>query len=97
MDLNECIKKGFIKKTEKNEELVRSLIEMATIRENVVKNTKLDALTISVVVSLAYDSLREVLEALCIMHEYKVLSHICIGELLKNILDDFDYGDFEQF
>ena len=34
---------------------------------------------------MAYDSLRETFEALCILKGYKVTSHICLGELLKNL------------
>jgi len=37
-----------------------------------------------------------VLEALCVFKGYKVLSHICIGELLKKSLEDFDYNTFDR-
>ena len=53
-------------------------------------------LIFSAYVSLAYDSLSEVLEAICIKNGYKVLSHICMGELLKNLLKDFDYEEFDR-
>jgi len=51
---------------------------------------------ISAYVSLAYDSLREVLEALCILNGYKILSHICIGELLKDKIEEFNYVEFDR-
>lgn len=96
MDLEECFRKGFIKKVKPNRELILSLIEMADIKEEVVKTAKLNERNISVYVSLAYDALREVLEAICIAKGYKVLSHICIGELLKNLLEDFDHNEFDR-
>lgn len=96
MDLDECFRKGLIKKTNKDRELVKSLVEMSRIKEIAVKTAKINNMNISAYVSLAYDSLREILEALCIMKGYKVLSHICIGELLKNILEDFDYEEFDR-
>jgi len=65
------------------------------IKEKTVKTAKIDKENISAYVSLAYDSLRETLEALCISKGYKVLSHICIGELLKDLLEDFDYNGFD--
>jgi len=37
-----------------------------------------------------------VLESLCISKGYKVLSHICIVELLKDIIDDFYYDEFDR-
>jgi len=96
MDLKECLKKGLIKKTRIDENLINSLIEMSNIKEETVNLSKLDERNISAYVSMSYDSLREVLEALCISKGYKVLSHICIGELLKDILDNFDYEDFDR-
>ncbi len=96
MDLKECFRKGLIKKTRIDQELIKSLIEMSDIKENAVKTAKIDHINISAYVSLAYDSLREILEALCVSKGYKVLSHICIGELLKDILEDFDYHEFDR-
>lgn len=97
MDLDECIRKGFIKKTRVNRELVKSLIEMSDLRETVVRKARLDEKNISVYVSMAYDSLREVLESICILHGYKVTSHVCIGELMKTLVNDFDFERFDRF
>ncbi len=96
MDLDECFKKGLIKKTKIDRDLIKSLIEMSSIKETAVETANVNEINISAYVSLAYDSLREVLEALCILKGYKVLSHICIGELLKGILEDFDYNEFDR-
>jgi len=96
MDLDECFRKGLIKKTRVDDNLIRSLIEMANIKEMTVKTAQINEQNISAYVTLAYDSLREVLEAICISHGYKVISHICIAELLKSIIEDFDYDEFDR-
>jgi len=96
MDLDECFRKELIKKAKIDEDLIKSLIEMANINEATVRNAKIDGINISSYVSLAYDSLREVLEAICISKGYKVLSHICIAELLKELFEDFDYDEFDR-
>ena len=96
MDLDECFRKGLIKKTMIDKELVKSLIDMSNIKETAVKTVTINKINISAYVSLAYDSLREILEALCILKGYKVLSHVCIGELLKDILEEFDYEEFDR-
>lgn len=96
MDLNECFKKGLIKKTSINKELIKSIIEISRIKETAVKEARISEINITAYISLAYDSLREILEALCISQGYKVLSHICIGELMKDILEDFDYETFDR-
>ena len=96
MDLNECFRKGLIKKTKIDKGLIKSLIEMSGIKETTVKTANVNEINISAYVSLAYDSLRELLEALCVLKGYKVLSHICMGELLKDILKEFDYDEFDR-
>jgi uncharacterized protein (UPF0332 family) len=97
MDLDDCYKKNFIKKTRIDKGLIRSLIEMSKIKENSVNNAKIDEINISAYLSMAYDSFRETLEALCILKGYKVTSHICLGELLKNLIPEFDFVNFDRF
>ena len=96
MDLKECFEKGFIKKTKVNQSLIKSLVEMANIKEIAVKSANIDEVNISAYVSLAYDSLREILDSLCISKGYKVLLHLCTGELLKSIIEDFDFNQFDR-
>ena len=96
MDLDDCYQKGHIKKVRINEGLIKSLIEIADINEKTVKNADINEENISSYVSLSYDSLREILEAICISKGYKVLSHICLGELLKKLISGFDYTEFDR-
>lgn len=97
MDLNDCFKKGFIKKTRIDKELIFSLIEMSDIKEQTVKTAVINKINISVYLPMAYDSLREVLEAICISKGYKVINHFCIGELLRDIFSNFNYDEFDRF
>ncbi|MCK5023824.1 MAG: hypothetical protein KAS04_06615 [Candidatus Aenigmarchaeota archaeon] len=96
MDLKECLRKGMIRKTRIDHELIKSLIEMSEIKKKTVETADVNEYNISAYVSLAYDSLREVLEGLCILKGYKVLSHVCVGELLKKEIPDFDYNQFDR-
>jgi hypothetical protein len=96
MDIDECLRKGLIKKARIDKELIKSLLEMSDIKETTVLTANIDDQNISAYVSLAYDSLRETLDALCNLNGYKVLSHVCIGELLRKIIDDFEYNDFDR-
>ena len=70
MDIDDCFRKGLIKKTNKDLGLIKSLVEMSRIKEGAVNTAVIDGVNISAYVSLAYDSLREVLEALCILNGY---------------------------
>ena len=97
MDLEECKRKGFIRLTKKNNELAKSLIEVSDIKETAIKNAELNEVNISAYVPMAYDSLRETLEAICIMNGYKVTSHVCVDKLLNSIYKDFSFNDFDRF
>lgn len=97
MDIDECKRKGFVKKTRIDPELARSLAEMSDIKEKAIKSVNLDAENISAFVPMAYDSLREILEAICIMHGYKVTSHVCIDKLLSTIYPNVSWQDFDRF
>lgn len=96
MELDDCYKKGLIKRAKINRELAKSLVEMSEIKEITVRKANVDDFNISAYISMAYDSLREILEAICVLNGYKVLSHICLGELLKKIIDDFDFNEFDR-
>lgn len=96
MDLNDCIRKGMIRKISVNDELIKSLIEMSSIKQQTVEEANLNERNISAYVSLAYDSLREILEAACISKGYKVLSHICISILMKDLFEDFDKDELDR-
>jgi uncharacterized protein (UPF0332 family) len=96
MDLDDCYEKGMIKKCKTDEHLISSLIEISDIKKITIDEAKLNDVNISVYLPIAYDSLREILEAICISKGYKVLSHKCIGELFKKLIDLFEYDFFDR-
>ncbi|MCX6747168.1 MAG: hypothetical protein NTU63_03490 [Candidatus Pacearchaeota archaeon] len=96
MDLDDCYRKNFIRKTKIDKELIKSLLEMSDIKEKTVKSASVDKVNISAYFSMAYDSLREALEAICIAFGYKVTSHFCLGELLRTLIEDFDFNEFDR-
>ena len=97
MELSECERKGFIKKANPSISLIKSLIEISKAKEIAINTAKIDEITINAYIPMAYDALREILEALCTLHGYKVTNHICLGELLKKLELDFNYNSFDRF
>lgn len=63
MDLDECREKGFIKRTKRNCELAKSLIEMSGIKEKTVNDALIDKDNICAYLPMAYDSLREIMDS----------------------------------
>ena len=64
MDFNECLKKRIAKKVNEDKELITSLIKTSQNKLDSEKKLELSEVTSSSKISLLYDSLRELLEAL---------------------------------
>ncbi len=96
MELEECKKRGMIRSVSVDAPLIQSLKEMAAIKEKAVKDASITEETISAYVSLAYDALREILEAICLSKGKKILNHVCLGAFLQKELGSFEYDDFDR-
>ncbi len=69
---------------------------MSKIKDSIVSSILLDEMNIQGYFPMAYDSLRELMEAVCILHEQKVTNHECLGKLVKKIQPNFDLYMFER-
>ena len=96
MDLQGCFKNGLIKKIKPDKDLINSIIIVSNSKKIAVFEANITKITISAYFSLSYDSLREIFEVICIKKGYKVLSHICIGLLLKENLSMYEYNFFDR-
>ncbi len=93
MDWKDCLKKKIAKEVKVDLGLIESLIKISNNKSNTEKNLKLDDSTSSSKISLSYDSLRELLEALAIKNGYKIYNHECYACFLKEILNESSKGD----
>lgn len=93
MDWNECVKKRLAKEINEDKELIKSLIKTSKNKLESEEKLELDEVTAGSKVSLAYDSLREVLEGLSIKKGYKIYNHECYVYFLKEILNESSKGD----
>jgi hypothetical protein len=93
MDFNDCIKKKIVKEVSKDKELITSLIKTSQNKFYSEKKLELSGITSSSKISLLYDSLRELLEALAIRNGYKIYNHECYTYFLKEILNESAKGD----
>ena len=74
-----------------------SAVPSSEIKDKALDSAKLDKMNVNAYLPMAYDALREALEALCILHGYKVTNHVCLRELLNKLETDFDYSSFDRF
>src|SRR3989344_1948505 len=92
MDWKECLNKRIIKDVSKDEFLIKSLLNSSQKKLESETRLELDDTTAESNVSLAYDSLRELLEALALLKGYKVYNHDCYTAFLKEVLNESAKG-----
>ena len=93
MDWKECCDKKTAKPINPDEDLINSLKKTS---ENKIKSSDelmMNEINTGSKVSLAYDSLRELLEALSIKNSYKIYNHECYTYFLKEIIKESEKGD----
>ena len=93
MDWKECWNKLIVKNVKHDEELVKSLIKSSENKLKSEKMLKLSDITAASKLSLSYDSLRELLEAIALRHGYKIYNHECYTAFLKEIIKNSKLGD----
>jgi hypothetical protein len=93
MDWEECKDKKIVKSIGIDISLVESLVKSSEKKMQSQELLPLNSTTASSKLSLAYDSLREFLEAIAIHHGFKVYNHECYCAFLKEILGKSSLGD----
>lgn len=93
MDFNDCLKKRIAKEVKQDDELIKSLLKTSRNKLDSEKKLELSEVTSISKITLLYDSLREVLEALAIKKGYKIYNHECYTYFLKEIVNESSKGD----
>ena len=98
MDWTACNNKNLVKGIKIDKNLINSLIKSSSKKFYSQSLLELNQETTSSKISLAYESLRELLEALAISKGYKIYNHECYCAFLKEILNKSGLGDeFDSF
>ncbi|MBI4739847.1 hypothetical protein HY772_10030 [Candidatus Woesearchaeota archaeon] len=98
MDWKACEKGGLVKGVKIDKNLVTSLIKGASRKLKTQALLGLDADTATSKVSLTYEALREILEAIALSQGYKIYNHECYAAFLREILGESALaGKFNDF
>ncbi len=92
MDWEGCKAQGFAKQVGQDTSKIRSIIDSSNNRENTAKLLPINETTKETVISLSYDVLRELLEALALQRGFKIYNHECYASFLKSIINDDDFA-----
>ncbi|MFC1774743.1 hypothetical protein ACFLZN_00320 [Nanoarchaeota archaeon] len=71
----------------KDDQKAKALIRMSDNNLKTVDEIKLNSITASPILSISYEALREILEAMCLMEGYRVYSHEAYTAFLKEICE----------
>ncbi len=93
MDWEECLKKNISKGVKTDKALIASLLKSSGNKLKSSKRLGLDNVTANSKITLAYDSLRELLEALALSKGYKIYNHECYTSFLREIMNRSDFAD----
>ena len=98
MDFTSCRKNKLIKEIKADHNLVSALIQSSAKKLKSQDMLKLSDDTASSKITLIYDSVRELLEALAVSNGYKIYNHECYTSFLKEILKESNLGqNFDNF
>ena len=96
MDWKDCCTRRTAKNVKPDVEMIISLTKSSRNKLESESKLNMNEVTASSKLSLAYDSLRELLEALALKNGYKVYNHECYSAFLKEVIkesykaDEFD-------
>lgn len=98
MDFAQCKRNGFVKQVSADYNLTESLKISSGKKMYSQKLLILNENTSTSKITLAYDALSELLEALAISRGYKIYNHECYTPFLKEIIKESGLGDkFDKF
>lgn len=88
MDWKECKDNRYVKEVREDKSLIDSLIKSSEKKIKSAERLELDETTASTKVSICYEALREILEALAIKKGFKIYNHECFCAFLNEICND---------
>ncbi len=92
IDWEGCKQKTFAKTITPDNNLINYLIESASNREKTANLLPINETTKETIISLRYDVLRELLEALALKKGFKIYNHECYTHFLKTIIRDESFA-----
>ncbi len=93
MDWKNCKKASIVKQVSPDINLANSLLKNSLKKLESQELLPLNETTASSKLSLAYDALRELLEALAALKGFKIYNHECYCAFLKEIMNESLLGD----
>ena len=88
MKFEEYIAKGDVRKGERDTQKAAAMIKMSERSLATAAQIEINDTTASIIFTISYDALREILEAMCLMQGYKVYSHEAYTAYLESLHEE---------
>lgn len=85
MQFEDFIEQGKVRKGSKDVSKIKSLLQTSSNHLQFLKDQKINDISAGSILVMYYESLREVLEAICLKHGFKVYSHEAFTYFLKKL------------
>ena len=97
MDWNSCLRRREAKRIKADEEMALSLERTSAHKAISSQLLELREETTAAKISLSYDAVRELLEAIALRNGFKIYNHVCYTSFLKEICKESDFGrEFDE-
>ena len=93
MDWKECFEKRIVKEISEDKGFIKSLIKTSDNKLKSEEKLEINDITAASKLTLAYDSLRELLEALSLKKNFKIYNHECYATFLKEVMNEKELGE----
>lgn len=93
MDWEECCNRRIAKEVKPDTDMIASLTNSSKNKLESESKLEMNNITAASKLSLAYDSLRELLEALALKNGFKVYNHECYTAFLKEVVKKSEQAD----
>lgn len=98
LDWKACLRNGIVKTIKVDSNLMKSLLKESAKKLRTQNQILLSDESASSKITLAYDAVRMVLEAVAIKHGFKIYNHECYKAFLKEVMRESTLGDeFDKF
>jgi len=93
MDWEDCCNRRVAKEVKPDADMIASLTNSSKNKLESESKLEMSNITAASKLSLAYDSLRELLEALALKNGFKVYNHECYTAFLKEVIKESEQAD----
>jgi len=93
MDWNTCLQERQVKQIKQDVEMASSLEKTSANKTFSSNQLEFRDETIAAKISLSYDAVRELLEAIALRQGFKIYNHVCYTAFLKEILTQAQLGE----